>query len=181
MEASLVPSCSFCRKPIPDTGDKADEMMMKRIEANDPVALRHEGFLQYHKGDHQSAFQYFTKAAGLGDVQAHYHLSLLYGDGHGVEKDKQKEIYHLEEAAIGGHPDARFNLGCEEEESGNIERAVKHFIIVANQGHDSIKALMEYFKKGFVSKEDLAAALRAHQAAVDATKSPQRDTAEEYY
>ena len=34
---------------------------------------------------------------------------------------------------------------------------------------------------GFVSKEDLAAALRAHKAAVDATKSPLRDVAEEFY
>ena len=37
------------------------------------------------------------------------------------------------------------------------------------------------YKKGLFKKEDLGAALRAHQAAVDATKSPQRDVAEEYY
>jgi len=37
------------------------------------------------------------------------------------------------------------------------------------------------FKEGYASKDDLAAALRAHQAAVDATKSPQRDAAEAYY
>lgn len=48
-------------------------------------------------------------------------------------------------------------------------------IISAKQGYDhSMKALMEMYKGGFVSKEDLAAALRAHQAAVNATKSPQR-------
>ena len=58
---------------------------------------------------------------------------------------------------------------------------MKHFTIAANLGHDeSIKALMDNFKDGFVSKDDLAAALRAHQAAADATKSPQREAAEEY-
>jgi len=31
-----------------------------------------------------------------------------------------------------------------------------------------------------VSKEDLAATLRAHQAAIDATKSPQREAADEF-
>ena len=41
-----------------------------------------------------------------------YNLSLMYRDGQGVEKDKKKELYHLEEAAIGGHPDVRHNLGC---------------------------------------------------------------------
>ena len=33
-------------------------------------------------------------------------------------------------------------------------------------------------KPGLVNKDDFAAALRAHQAAVDATKSPQREAAE---
>ncbi len=38
----------------------------------------------------------------------------------------------------------------------------------------------EYWKAGCVSKEALATALHAHQAAVDATKSPQRETAEKF-
>jgi len=183
-ETSLRPSCPFCRTAIPSTIDEADKMMMRRIEANDPVSMCQEGSEQYDKGDYISAFQYFTKAAELGDVEAHFKLSLLYlfGRARGVEKDEKRAMHHLEEAAIGGHPEARFNLGCEEEESGNIERAVKHWIIAANLGDDnSIKELMEIFKDGLVSKDDLAAALRAHQAAVDATKSPQRDAAEAYY
>ena len=63
----------------------------------------------------------------------------------------------------------------------NAERGVKHFIIGATLGDDdSLKKLMEAFRQGFISKGDLAAALRAHKAAVDATKSPQRKAAEEY-
>eukprot|EP00984_Skeletonema_dohrnii_P020250 scaffold9816_cov99-Skeletonema_dohrnii-CCMP3373.AAC.4 len=176
------PLCPFCREPLPTTKEERDKRRMKRIKANDPVAMTQWGGEQAQKGDHQSAFQYFTKAAELGDAAVHYNLSVLYDDGHGVEKDKGKEIYHLEEAAIGGHPYARFNLGVEEEKSGSIERAVKHLIIAANLGDDkSIKLLMRMFKEGKVSKVDLAAALRAHQAAVDATKSPHREAAEEYY
>ena len=38
---------------------------------------------------------------------------------------------------------------------------------------------MERFREGEVEKEDLTSALRAHKAAVDATKSPQRKAAEE--
>ena len=56
---------------------------------------------------------------------------------------------------------------------------MKHHIIAANQGCDhSIKTLMDAFRKGSVKKEVLAAALRAPKAAVDATKNPQRDEAE---
>uniref|UniRef100_A0A7S1GE34 Uncharacterized protein n=1 Tax=Skeletonema marinoi TaxID=267567 RepID=A0A7S1GE34_9STRA len=87
----------------------------------------------------------------------------------------------LEEAAIAGHPQARCNLSGYEWENERIERAVKHLIITANLGHNvSVQALKECYKEGKVSKEDLAGALRAHQAAIDATKSPQREAAEKY-
>eukprot|EP00985_Skeletonema_marinoi_P006560 scaffold2836_cov95-Skeletonema_marinoi.AAC.6 len=180
IEGKLKFKCPFCRQPV-QTGDKAHEMMMKRIEANDPKTTREWGRRQYDKGDYSSAFEYFTRAAGLGNVEAHYGLSQMYDLGKGIEKDGGKEMYHLAEAAIGGHPGARHRLGCREVVNGNIERAVKHWIIAANQGSDdSIQLLMFGFKKGMISKEELAATLRAHQAAIDETKSPQRETVEEY-
>ena len=41
----------------------------------------------------------------------------------------------------------------------------------------SLEALKISYKDGLVSKEDFAAALRAHHAAVNAMKSPQREIA----
>jgi TPR repeat protein len=121
------------------------------------------------------------KAAKLGNIEAHYQLSICYWLGHGIEKDEKKEVFHLEEAAIGGHPFARYNLGCHEGRNGRIERAIKHFSIAAGQGNDNaIEALRKLYAVGSISKENFAASLRAHQAAVDATKSPQREEAEEY-
>ena len=58
-----------------------------------------------------------------------------------------------------------------------------NIVIAANLGHDgSLNVLKKAFMDGcgLVSKDDFAAALRAHQAAVDATKSSQRDEAEAY-
>ena len=180
-EAKMKSKCPFCREPIPETDIKIGEQRMKRIKMNDPDALKHQGIQQYKKGDYSGAFENYTKAAELGDADAHNNLSLLYSGKHVVAKDKGKEIYHLEEAAIAGHPVARYSLGHKEFSRGNAERAVKHFIIAATQGCDeSIEVLMDLFKGGFVSNEDIAATLRAHQAAVDATKSPQRAAAEEF-
>ncbi len=131
-----------------------------------------------NEGDHEGAFKYFTKAAGLGAVDAHFSLSILNRDGKGVEMNKKKEVYHLEEAAIGGHHVARYNLGCTEAVNGNNARAVNHFIIAAKLGYDkALDAVKDCFSKGLVSKEDYASALRGHQAAVDATKSAQRELA----
>jgi len=181
IQQSLDDTCPFCRKPVP-TEEESTKYRMKRIEANDPVAICQQGVKYYNKGDYCSAIEYFTKAAKLGDVEAHYKLAVCYRLGHGVEKDEKKEIHHLEEAAIGGHPRARYNLGVIEWNNGKIERAVKHWIIAAKQGFDgAIEVLRRrVYAEGAISKENFAAALRTHQAAVDATKSPQREAAEEY-
>ena len=181
-EKRLEYSCPFCREPMSSTDDEHDKRRMKRVEANDPVSIHQEGVIQYKRGEYIKAFEYWTKAADLGDAEAHYKLALSYHHGHGVEKNKGKKIYHLEEAAIGGHPHARYSLGRYEWNYGNLERAVKHWIIAATQGQDeSVKNLMNAFKGGFVEKANLDSALRAYQAAVDATKSPQREAAEAYY
>eukprot|EP00577_Skeletonema_sp_RCC1716_P020426 CAMPEP_0113429262 /NCGR_PEP_ID=MMETSP0013_2-20120614/32349_1 /TAXON_ID=2843 ORGANISM="Skeletonema costatum, Strain 1716" /NCGR_SAMPLE_ID=MMETSP0013_2 /ASSEMBLY_ACC=CAM_ASM_000158 /LENGTH=303 /DNA_ID=CAMNT_0000317959 /DNA_START=31 /DNA_END=942 /DNA_ORIENTATION=- /assembly_acc=CAM_ASM_000158 len=176
----LQKKCLFCRHPSPNSEEEAKLNNMKRVEANDPVAIYEMGKNRYFEGDYKSAFKYFSKAAGLGDAEAHYLLSVMYRKGDNVEKDEKKEVYHLEEAAIGGHPYARHNLGCREWENGRMDRAIKHYIIAAKLGHDrSLEVVKKNYTNGYVSKEDFAAALRAHQAAVDATKSPQREAAEE--
>jgi TPR repeat protein len=120
-------------------------------------------------------------ASELGDANPHYGLSIMYRLGHGVEKDEKKRVYHLEEAAIGGHIKARHNLGCHEGDNGRMERAVKHFIIATNMGCDeSVNALWKLYALGLVKKEALTATLHAHQDAVDATESPQREETEEF-
>ena len=187
-EAEKCLSCPFCREDLPATKEEAEKMRMKRVakkiakqrmkrvKANDPVAMREEGCKQNCKGNYRSAFDYFSKASDLGDVDAHYRLAWLYQKGHGVEKDEGKHIRHLEDAAIGGHPPARVLLGIYEYNKNNLDRAVKHWIIAATLGYDdAIKALMDGFKKGYVEKEVLAAAFRAHKVAVDATKSQERE------
>jgi TPR repeat protein len=181
LETPQEPSCAFCREPLPKTIKEFDAMIMKRVEKNDPVAMQQMGGMRHGEGDYKSAFEYFTKAAELGDANAHYNLSVMYNLGDGVEKDEKKQVYHLEEAAIGGHVQSRSNLGYHEAKNGRLERAVKHFIIAANMGHEgSMKNLWKCHARGLVEKDDLTATLRAHHAAVNAAKSPQREEAEEF-
>ena len=177
-EERLSASCPFCRHSKPPTKAESKLLNMKRVEANDPAALESAAMDHFNAGDYATAVEYWEKAAGLGWVTSHHHLSLLFGGGFGVAKDPKKYQYHIEQAAIGGHPIARHNLAVSEDQKGNIGKAVKHYIIAANLGLDeSLEQLKEYYRHGMVSKEDFADALRAHQAAVDATKSPERDRA----
>jgi hypothetical protein len=177
----LKHACPFCRCPMATSKAEDDVNFMKRLEVNDPLTMCQMGKERYLEGDYSGAFEYWSKSAGLGDADAHYELSVMYRQGEVVEKDKKKELHHLEVAAIGGHLYARYNLGWEEWNNGRTERAMKHFIIAASNGHeDSAGVLRNYgYLKGHISKEEFAATLRAYQAAVDATKSPQRVAAEE--
>ena len=179
-ELRLQPKCPFCRHPLATSDEEAERNLMKRVEANDPAAIGQMGFYRYNAGNHSGAVECYTNAAEFGSVEAHYNLSIMYVRGEGVEKDEKKELYHLEEAAIGGHPDARNKLAALEWRRKKSDRAIKHFVIAANQGHDeALEALKIAYRDGLVSKDDLASALRAHQAAVDAARSPQREEAEE--
>ena len=111
-------------------------------------------------------------------IAAHFKLGYMYLKGEGVEKDEEKAVYHWEMAAIGGHPQARHNLAAYEAKNGNIEKAVKHWIIAAKLGFEaSMKYLLKMYKLEYITKEEYGATLRAHQAAIDATKSSQRDNA----
>ena len=101
---------------------------MKRVNANDPVAFCQMGSERYNEGDHEGAVEYWTKAAELGDEEAHHYLGDRYHQGEGVVEDVEKKVY--------SHPWARGILGCVEHENGNIERAVKHYIIAANLGYE---------------------------------------------
>uniref|UniRef100_A0A7S2LHC7 RING-type domain-containing protein n=1 Tax=Skeletonema marinoi TaxID=267567 RepID=A0A7S2LHC7_9STRA len=179
-EEQLECTCPFCRQKLPKSDEEVNTNFMNRAATNnDPVALRQVGMKHYREGDYDAAFKCHTKAVDLGDVGAKFHLAHLYMGGEGVEKDMKMGLHYYEEAAIAGHPRARYSRACYEMVDGRIDRAVKHWIIAANLGDDdSIQTLKGCYARGEVSKEEFAAALRAHYAAVDATKSPQREAAE---
>jgi TPR repeat protein len=77
---------------------------LKRAQANDPLALRQMGTIRHDGGDVGGAFEYWTKAAALGDADAHHQLPCLYINGEGVQKDMKKAVYQAEKAAIGDMP-----------------------------------------------------------------------------
>ena len=180
-EGGLEHRCPFCREPEEKSKEEFDKRVMNRIKKNDPVAMTQMGKTHKREGDYGKAFQYYSKAAKLGDATAHCLLGGLYYQGEGVENDMKKAVYHFEQAAIGGHANARSILGFHEKYNGRFERAAKHFIIAANLGLEpSLKAIKDLFVQGIVSKEEYAAALRGFQAAVNATKSIAREEGEAF-
>jgi TPR repeat protein len=82
---------------------------------------------------------------------------------------------------LGGHVEARHNLGVIEGRAGNMDRAVKHYMIAAGMGNfKSLETIKLMFKDGHATKDDYAKALRAYQTHLVEIKSPQRDQAAAY-
>ena len=94
-------------------------------------------------------------------------------------KDLQKAKYYYELAAMGGNVKARYNLGNLEKRAGDVDSAVKHWMISAAAGDDnSMKAIHDGYTYGHVTEDDIEKAWHAHKEARNEMKSEQRDAAE---
>jgi hypothetical protein len=175
--------CVFCRTEAISSYEEDIERMKKRVEANDAEAMVSLG-TYYELGtmglrqDHAKALELLHKSAKLGNHIAHHNLSICYQNGDIVEKDIRKETYHRQLAAMAGNIHARYNLGCDEYNAGNMDRAYKHYMISANDGCDlAMKAVQEGYNSGFVTKDDYAKTTRAYGNTIDEMKSDDRDRA----
>jgi len=174
-------TCVFCRTEDPSTNEEEIERMKKRVEANDAWAMFNLGcYYQYGmiglRQDHAKALELFHKSAKLGNPFAHNNVSNYYRKGGIVIKDTRKVMYHEQLAAMAGDLRARYSLGCDENNAGNMDRAYRHWMIAANDGWDSsMKAVQQGYKSGFVTKDDYAKTIRAYGNSIKEMKSDDRD------
>ena len=80
--------------------------------------------------DQTKPMELHARAAELGSSKAHYHLGIEYHQ----RGDSKKAKFHYKTAAMAGHELARRNLGVMEAKSGNMERALKHWMICISWG-----------------------------------------------
>ncbi len=65
----------------------------------------------YRKGDYAAALRQIQPMAEAGDIDAQFQLGVMYGNGHGVEKDPVKATQWFDKAINGLDPGAPFNIG----------------------------------------------------------------------
>ena len=175
-------NCPFCRA-IEPTEEEMVETKRKRVEANDPIAIFNHG-VYYRDGingfpqDMNKALEMFHKAGELGYAEAHCSIGNAYYNGEGVEVDKEKARHYSELAAMGGCVFARSNLGIIEHRSGNMDRALRHYMIAVRSGYsDSLNMIKHMFSEGHATKDDYTKALQSYQEYLSEIKSVQRDKA----
>jgi TPR repeat protein len=170
--------CPFCN---PDRCNKTDEEMveelMKRVEVNDAGAIcMLANFYHHGRGglqqDQTKAIELFTKSADLGHSDANFHLADFFYVGGNLKKAK----FYKEAAAMAGHEMARCKLGLMEFNSGNMDRAVKHWTIAASAGEfDAMHHLRTGFEKGAVSRDSIDSTLKAYNSCCAEMRSEARD------
>jgi len=175
--------CAFCRAPTPDSDGEIAERYKLRIEAEDPIAIYNQG-IWYRDGmngftqDMKKALELWHRAGKLGYAEAYTNIGYAYSMGRGVEVDEEKAEHYYELAAMGGNERARHNLGILEENRGNIDRALKHYLIAVRGGYDgSLEAIKELYLNGHATKDDYTKALQSYQEYLSEIKSVQRDKA----
>jgi hypothetical protein len=173
--------CVFCRTEASSSDEVLIERIEKRVEANDALAMSSLGGL-YQRGmmglrqDNAKALELYHKSAKLGHNIAHFNLSVCYQTGSIVEIDTRKATNHRQLAAMAGDVHARYNLGCDEINAGNMDRAYKHWMISANDGYElAMNEIQEGYKSGFVTKDDYEKTTRAYGNSIDEMKSDERD------
>ena len=175
--------CEFCRAPIPVDDASELEMIQKRVDKGDAEAINFLGQKYFHgllglAKDVPRAIELWTEAAELGSIDAHDYLGHMRYTGKVVREDKSRGIHHWKQAAMKGDVTSRHNLGDVENDNGNYEVAIQHWMISAKMGFElSLNDIKEMFKKGHATKAQYADALLGYRDAVEDTKSSQREEA----
>jgi TPR repeat protein len=170
--------CPFCNSDRSGkTDDERAEELKKRVEANDAGAIYALGNYYYNGKlgllrDREKAIELYARAAELGSSEAHFALATNYD----AEGNSKKEKFHNEAAAMAGHEIARCNLGTTEAQSGNMERAVKHWIIAASAGcYNAMNNMLVAFYEGLVSRDEIDSTLTAYNNSYAEMRSEARD------
>jgi len=183
VKSGLGNICPFCRTPPAKNDEEALGRIQKRVAARDPEAIRYLGDQHYYGEcglvkDASRGFELWSEAADLGSLKASSKLGMAYYYGKGVAEDEAKGIRYLESAAMQGSVESRYCLGCVEEENGNVDRAVRHFLISAKLGlKQSLDKIKDLFSDGHATRAQYAEGLQGYQDAVEEMKSPARDEA----
>ena len=145
------------------------ERLNERVALKDPMAIHKLGVLHSNgtfglPQNNTKALELFHQASELGCAGAYVSIGVAYEHGEGVEVDKKKAKHYGEVAAIGGNEIAGYNLGVYEEKAGNMDRAIKHYMIAVQSGHsNSLKRIKILYLDGHATKDDYTKALRLYQ------------------
>lgn len=128
-----------------------------------------KGYLyKYGKGVEKNlveAFDWYEKAAHLGDVIAMYNLAGMYENGEGIEKNPKKAFEWYKHAAKAGNVNAIIDVAKQYKAEKKIEKYIKWLEKAANTGNT---AAMHKFAEMYEENKNLTKAFEWYEKAANA-------------
>ena len=118
-----------------------------------------KGLTAYNNGDYATALKEWKPLAEEGDVDAQYHLGVLYDNGDGVPQDYKEAVRWYKLAAEQGVAEAQFNLGNMYYDGQGVsvdyKEAVRWFTLAAEQGDVDAQYNLDFIhRKGLGVPQD---------------------------
>ena len=151
--------------------------------------------------DSTVGFKCYVKASEMGNAHAMHNVAISYMNGIGVSVDEEKEKTYFEMAARQGHVEALVYLAKAHHE--NFEVGIGYLRLAAEHGdEDAMESLKKMYRsitdgasnhnetcdcsfcnfhKNLLTKDDLAATIRAFHSAQEELRSDERDLAIEEF
>ena len=185
LSSKRIMVCPFCRSPTTNAKEFLKRLWNQIDEYKDPEAMNMLGCC-YMKGEYglsknniKKGEELYKRSYDLGNPTAARNLFVLYTKD---IPDEARMLQYAEEGARRGNVACINAVGAYAHRSGNTEEATLHFMMAACSGDDeAIHNLTEYYRRGVLSKDDLATTLRANQAAHDKETSESREYSRRYW
>lgn len=104
--------CNIRESGLCEIKQNVYEAYFRALAEISPVICGNYGYyLGQEKKNHEAALAYYIKATQRYDIQATFNAGCCYDEGCGVERDVDMAFKFYEIAAIGGHPDAQWQMG----------------------------------------------------------------------
>ena len=186
---SILAACATT--PSPETLTRADLERINELtpdaEAGHADAQFRLGLLYSSRHHYTEAAEWYRRAADKGNGYAMNNLGMLYAQGYGVTRDRDKGLSLYKQAADLGSPGANFNLGLRYRDGvRGLKRdeikAIDHFVLAARKDNSDARRelrrfspsdaeaqyrLGKVFAQGDGVDPSLATARRHFQRAVD--------------
>ena len=175
-------TCAFCRTTLPDSEEEALARLRKRVELDDPKALRILA-MKYGDGDlglpvdRVKCIDLARQSASLGNPEAQYQLGQGCDHGEmGLEQNEEEALKYYKKAAESGHVYALHNLACSMGGNSDFVAAMLHWRLSASGGYGvAMNSMITRFEDGLLRHGDLAETLQAFYVARAEMKSDDRD------
>ena len=177
--------CAFCRSLRPVDNKQYIKRLQTRIDKyNDPTAMNQLGdyYIDGLKGlkrDEAKAMALYQQSYDLGSPEA---ADRLYY--YNISRNQQLSLKYLKEAAKLDHINACIALGIGGLNNRTVDpEYAKELIMKAGKAGDSeaINFLMQLYRSGHLTKQDLETTFRAKQHALEEVKSEDREFAKRFY